>query len=61
MIDSDKAAEFGVEYRFEPFRLWRLDLKPLVGLTGTSDGSYWGYGGLRWDLPLPGERFITTT
>ena len=60
IIDSDKSTELGVEYRFEPFQFWRLDLTPVLGLSGTSDGSYWGYGGFRWDLPLPSERWITT-
>ncbi len=60
IIDSDKATEFGVEYRFEPFRFWRLDLTPVLGLSGTSDESYWGYGGFRWDLPLPSKRWMTT-
>ena len=60
VIDTDKAAEAGIEYRFEPFRLWRLDLKPVIGLSATSEGSYWGYGGFRWDLPLSSERWITT-
>ena len=60
IIDSDKATELGIEYRFEPFRLWRMDLNPVIGLSGTSEGNYWGYGGFRWDLPLQSERWVTT-
>ena len=59
IIDSDKAVELGIEYRFEPFRLWRLDLKPVVGLSATSEGNYWSYGGFRWDIPTEG-RWIAT-
>lgn len=59
IIDSDKATELGAEYRFEPFRFWRLDLKPVLGVAATSEGNYWGYGGFRWDIPA-GERWITT-
>lgn len=59
-IDSDKAAEAGIEYRWRPRRLWRFDLKPVVGFAGTDEGSYWGYGGFRWDVPFGSERFVPT-
>ena len=60
IIDSDKATEFGLEYRFDTFKLWRLDLNPVLGLSATSEGNYWGYGGFRWDVPTGSERWITT-
>ena len=60
VIDSDKAVEFGTEYRFEPFRFWRLDLKPVIGASGTGEGNYWVYGGARWDIPMPSEHWIIT-
>ncbi len=56
IIDSDKALEGGVEYRFQPFRRWKLNLRPMVGFSVTEDGSFWGYGGLRYDLEL-GRRW----
>ena len=51
-IDSDKAVEVGVEARFRSFRVWRLDLVPVVGVSATENESFWGYGGLRYDLRL---------
>jgi hypothetical protein len=59
-IDSDKAAEAGIEYRWRPFRLWKLDLKPVVGIAGTDEESFWGYGGFRWDVPIGSDRWIPT-
>ena len=52
IIDSDKAVEGGIEYRFKPFRVWKLDFRPMAGVTMTGDGNIWGYGGLRYDLEL---------
>ena len=39
-----------LEYRFAYSFLWIL--RPLVGAFGTSDGTFFGYGGLRIELPL---------
>lgn len=61
VFDVDKfqeAAEVGVEYRWQPFRLWQLDLKPVVGVSGNPDGGYWGYGGVRWDWPVKSQRWV---
>ncbi|MCG8457400.1 MAG: acyloxyacyl hydrolase [Holophagales bacterium] len=60
IIDKDKAFEAGLEYRWQPVRFWRLALKPVVGVSGTDEGSFWGYGGFRWDIPSGGSRFVTT-
>lgn len=60
IIDSDKATELGIEYRFDTFQLGRLDLNPVLGASGTTEGNAWGYAGVRWDLPLNTERWITT-
>lgn len=48
-------AEFGIEYRWRPFELFRLDLKPTMGFTATAENGYWGYAGLRWDIPTKGR------
>ena len=58
-IDSDKAVEVGVQRRFSPFRLWRLDLVPMVGVSATDEESVWLYAGLRWDLSL-GRWWVVT-
>ena len=52
LVDSDKATEAGIEYRFSTFQLWRQDLVPVAGLSATSEESLWAYGGLRWELGL---------
>lgn len=57
IIDSDKAVEGGIELRFKPFRLWKLDFRPMAGVSMTGDGNIWGYGGLRYDLEL-GRHWI---
>lgn len=59
VIDSDKATEGGLEYRFRPFELWTLELTPMVGFSATDEGNYWGYGGLRYDLEL-GSKWVMT-
>lgn len=53
-----ETVEVGVEYRWQPFELFRLDLKPTVGITVTADEGYWGYAGLRWDIPTKGSRWM---
>jgi len=58
-IDSDKAVEAGVEYRFQSFALWKLGLKPVVGFSATEDENFWGYAGLAYDLRLS-ERWTAT-
>ncbi|MEM6793177.1 MAG: acyloxyacyl hydrolase [Acidobacteriota bacterium] len=55
-----RAVELGIEYRFEAFDLWGLSLKPVAGFSGTDENAFWGYGGLRWDIPIWGERIIPT-
>lgn len=59
IADNDKAVEGGVEYRWLPSTLWVLDLEPVVGLSANSDGSFLGYGGLRYDFEL-GARWAIT-
>lgn len=58
-IDSDKAFEAGLEYRFQTFKLWKLELKPVVGLSASENESFWGYAGLAWDVPLS-KRWTAT-
>ncbi len=54
--NEDNPTELGVEYRFAGLRIPKLPasiaLKPAVGVAGTEDGNFWGYGGLRLDLKL---------
>ena len=54
--DSHTAAEFRGEYRFGD-RLWFL--APFVGLSGTSDGAFYGYFGFGFDINL-GPRWVLT-
>lgn len=56
---SEKSLEGGVEYRWKTFELWSLDLEPVVGFSATSDESFWGYGGLRYDFEVS-ERWRIT-
>jgi len=56
----DDTVEAGVEYRWRPFKLWFMDLKPTLGVTATAENGYWGYAGLRWDLPLRNTRWVPT-
>jgi hypothetical protein len=44
--DEKPSTEFGLEYRSGYF-LWIF--KPFVGAGVTTDGSFWGYGGIRLD------------
>lgn len=58
-IGADKAVEAGVEYRFQSFKLWKFDLKPVVGVAATEDENFWGYAGLAYDFRLS-ERWTAT-
>ena len=55
-----EALELGVEYRFDTFRFWFMDLQPVVGVSATEEEQIWGYGGFRWDLPVGSGRWIPT-
>ncbi|MEM9558459.1 MAG: acyloxyacyl hydrolase [Acidobacteriota bacterium] len=48
--------EGGIERRFAPFALWQVELTPMIGLSASEDGNYWGYVGARYDFDL-GERW----
>lgn len=54
--NADSATEFRLEYRSDK-KLWFL--KPFAGAMGTSDKSYYFYGGLLTDIYL-GNRFVLT-
>lgn len=49
----EPAAQFGLEYRFEPVQYY---VQPMLGAFGTSKGASYVYGGLNWDLPLLADR-----
>ena len=55
VLHDNKAAQGRLEYRFG-YRL--LFLEPLVGALATSDGTFYGYGGLRADLILADHYVI---
>lgn len=47
---EDRAVTFGAEYRSGYALLWRI--KPMAGVLGNSDGSFYGYGGFYADFNL---------
>ena len=53
---KDTAAEFRLEYRSDQ-KLWIFN--PFVGIMGTSDSAFYGYGGILVDVFL-GNRFVVT-
>ena len=52
---GDTETQFRLEYRFAHAFLGIL--QPLVGAFATTDGTFFGYAGLRIELPL-GDRFV---
>ncbi len=46
---DNEATLFGAEYRFEPIQ---YGIRPIAGVFGTTDSSFYGYGGLQWDIEL---------
>ena len=54
--DDEEAAEFNLEYWF--CKGWWF-LRPMIGVMGTTDEAFYGYGGLYLDLPVA-ERWILT-
>ncbi|MEM1179668.1 MAG: acyloxyacyl hydrolase [Acidobacteriota bacterium] len=55
-----EALEVGVEYRFDSFPFWFLELQPVVGVSGTDEEGIWGYGGFRYDVPALGDHWVPT-
>jgi lipid A 3-O-deacylase len=58
VFDDNTAAEVGVEYRFSPQKS-AFNLIPTLGATLTSDGGYWGYAGVRYDIYLNNNWILT--
>ncbi|MDX2074039.1 MAG: acyloxyacyl hydrolase [Alphaproteobacteria bacterium] len=58
LIDQDdQAAQAGLEYRFAPYL---YGVRPMGGVSVTSDGGLYGYGGLHWDIEIvPGQWYIS--
>ena len=54
--DSKTAAEFRGEYRFGDM-FWIV--APFVGVQGTSDGAFYGYGGLGFDVNFTPNLVLT--
>lgn len=46
---DDEATQLGVEYRMTP---WQYGIRPTIGANFTTDGSFYGYGGINWDIEL---------
>lgn len=53
---DNEATQFGLEYRYDDLF---HGLRPGGGMNVSSDGSFYGYGGFFWDMPL-GMDFIFT-
>ncbi len=51
------SAEFGLEYRLHDFLFWKV--KSFLGAGGTTNGSFFGYGGLRVDTYWGSHMVIT--
>lgn len=58
-LAESSTAEMGVEYRLAPFSLKKVEIVPAFGLSGTSDGGVWLYGGLRYDWELSDHWIVT--
>jgi hypothetical protein len=54
VLHNETAGEFRAEYRFADKWLY---LKPFLGVLGTTDKAFYGYGGFRMDIYL-GRRFV---
>jgi hypothetical protein len=57
VLDEGEILEVGWELRFAARRLrwlphWVPDAIPVAGAMATSQGSLYGYAGLRWDIPV---------
>lgn len=53
--NDDTAVDFSFEYRSR--KVWIL--RPKLGAEFTTDGAFYGYGGLHFDIPL-GRKFLFT-
>ncbi|HTT79956.1 MAG TPA: acyloxyacyl hydrolase [Stellaceae bacterium] len=56
--DSETAAEFRGEYHFGDV-LWAIS--PFIGVSGTSDGGFYGYGGFGIDIDFGPNIVLTPT
>ena len=56
--DSRTAAEFRGEYRFGD--TWWI-IAPFIGVSGTSDGAFYGYGGFGFDINFAPNWVLTPT
>ncbi len=56
--NDNSATEFGVEYRFAPIEN-AFNIIPVAGATATTDGGYWVYSGVRYDIEI-GENWVLT-
>tara|TARA_B100001989_G_C24542791_1_gene468676 strand:+ start:1271 stop:1783 length:513 start_codon:yes stop_codon:yes gene_type:complete len=60
VLDGDQQSQdIRLEYRHGTAFFEKLPVKPWVGILGTTDGSFWGGGGLYYDFTL-NERWAVT-
>ena len=64
ILDPETRLQIGAELRFPPLRIRWLprflpELSPVAGGLFASRGTLYIYGGLRYDLPLPGSWFLS--
>src|SRR5215218_4463274 len=64
IVDPETRLQIGAELRFPPLRIRWLPafipaLSPVAGGLFASRGTLYVYGGLRYDLPLPGSWFLS--
>ena len=62
--ESTSPVEFGLEYRLEPRKfnlplLRKVPLTPAFGVSGTEDGNFWVYTGLRYDWEFSPKWYAT--
>lgn len=55
VLHGHTEAQLRLEYRFAQSFLWVI--QPLVGAFGTTDGTFFGYAGIRIELPL-GDHIV---
>jgi len=64
VLHNNKVAEFRGEYRFGwnmlPFAEKYVAMSPQLGVMGTTDRTFYGYGGIRFEIPLGSTNFYLT-
>lgn len=54
--DTHDAFEFGAEFRLKP---WEYGVRPTLGVTMNTDGGFYAFGGVNWEVPLlPNQLYV---